>query len=147
VKKATVLRAKWFIKSHVAAIMLERAGKVTEARAAFNELLNFSQLTLGIINRDGLKPQYAANTPVEVMVSIVDAPDLDDAKNKLETTHKALVADSMVPLASVNLSKGGDAYDIEAMLMDGVNITGGDEEEEEVPAPKPEPKATKKAAK
>jgi hypothetical protein len=105
VNKASVLDSAWFSTNHAKAIAFEAAGQIAEAEQLFNELLNAAQLTLGVINRDGTKPQFQRDALVDVVIAVVDAADRDATGNKLDTTHKAIVAESIIPVAAVMLNK------------------------------------------
>jgi len=105
VNKMDIVNSAWFNEDLDKAIALETAGQLDEAAKLFDELMNASQLTLGVINRDGTKQQFASNQVVDVVCVIADVADRDAAKNKLATTHKAIVADSLTAVGAVTLSK------------------------------------------
>jgi hypothetical protein len=105
VRKATVLDSKWFTEGHANAIALERAGNSEAAEALFNELLNASQLTYGVINRDATKTQFAQDQMVDVTIGMTDVEDKDANGVGLGTFHKALIAEGMSPVASIILVK------------------------------------------
>lgn len=105
VNKASVLDSAWFNTNHAKAIALETAGQVAEAGELFGKLLNAAQLTMGIINRDGTKAQFQRDALVDVVIAVVDAADRDEQGNKLESTHKAIVAEAIIPVAATILSK------------------------------------------
>lgn len=105
VNKASVLDSAWFQQNHAKAIALEAAGNVEEARELFNQLLNSSQLSYGIINRDGTKQQFNRDQMVDLTIAVVDAVDRDEDGKETGTTHKALVVDGMSAVAATMLTK------------------------------------------
>jgi uncharacterized membrane protein len=117
VNKLPVIQSPWFKENHANAIALEAAGEVDQARELFNKLMNASQLTMGIINREGTKEQFASNQLVDVVLGTAEVEDKDASGNPTGTTHTALVAEGITAVAAVRLAKkalfGADVEEIE----------------------------------
>jgi hypothetical protein len=103
--KATVLDSQWFADNHAKAIALEAAGNVTEAEELFNELLNKSQLSYGVINRDGSKQQFASNQYVDAMIAMTDVKERDNEGKETGVTHKALIVESISAVGATIVGK------------------------------------------
>ena len=101
-----MLDSEWFNTQHAEAIALEQSGDKAAAEKLFNDLLNASQLSYGIINRDATKPQFMQDQLVDLQIDMVDVEDRDEAGNHIGTTHKAVVVAGMTPVAAVVLGKG-----------------------------------------
>jgi len=106
VNKASVCNSTMFTEGHAKAIALEAAGDKDEARILFDQLLNQSQLSFGIINNDGTKTQFFSGQTVDLLLDTVQVQDRDAAGNRLESTHEAIVVKSMTPVAAIVASKG-----------------------------------------
>jgi hypothetical protein len=103
--KLTVVDSPWFAENHAKAIALEAAGNTAEADALFNELLNKTQLTFSQINRDGMKPTFGSNQFVDCMIEVADVQDRDEAGNRLETSHRAVVVNTASAVQAAIASK------------------------------------------
>jgi hypothetical protein len=106
VSKGTVLDSPWFANAHAEACALEEAGHADEARALFNDLMNKSQLSFGIINRDGSKQQFASGQIVDIALDTTTVEDKDDAGNPTGTSHIALIVSSISPVQATVIGKG-----------------------------------------
>ena len=104
VSKQPVLDSPWFKKNEANAKALEAAGDPDGAREVFDNLMNASQLTMGIINRDGTKMQFGRDQLVDVVLGKTEVEDKENGKG-LGTFHTALIAEGITPVASVMLSK------------------------------------------
>jgi phosphotransferase system IIB component len=117
VSKLPVIQSPWFKTNHANAIALEAAGEVDQARELFNKLMNATQLTMGIINRDGTKAQFASNQLVDVVIGTASVEDKDANGNLLGTTHTALIAEGITPVTATKLTKqimfGADVEEID----------------------------------
>jgi hypothetical protein len=104
VNKLTVIDSKWFTEGHAKAIALEAQGLEKEAADLFNDLMNASQLSYGIINRDGTKKQFASGQTVDVLI---ESAQVEDKVNGVGvgTFHTALVVASISPVEAVILGK------------------------------------------
>jgi hypothetical protein len=87
--KGTVIDTPWFREQRIAALKLEKAGQHEEAEEIFRELLNKSQLTFNVINRDGMAKTFQKGEFIKAMIEVVDVADRDDDGNDLGTTHKS----------------------------------------------------------
>jgi len=106
VNKALVLDSPWFMQGHANAIALEQSGDTAAAEKLFNELLNASQLSYGVINNNGSKPRFTQDTPVEVAVELINVPErVDTQTGEITPAHKAVAVTGMTKLESVSLGK------------------------------------------
>jgi hypothetical protein len=88
--KGTVLDSAWFKEQRIAALKLEKAGELEEAEKIFGELLNKSQMTFNIINRDGMARTFQKGEFIKAKIQVVDVADRDEDGNDLGTTHKSV---------------------------------------------------------
>jgi hypothetical protein len=105
VNKSTVIDSKWFGDQHAAAIAAEQAGEIDKATAMFNELLNASQLSFGIINRDATKMQFTQDQVVDLSIGVTDVAEKDENGNPTGVSHKALIVEGCSPVAATLLTK------------------------------------------
>lgn len=105
VSKTSVEDSPWFIAAEAEAIALEIAGQTEMASELFDKLLNQSQLTLGIINRDGTKPQFSRDQVVDLFIGTAKVEDKKDGVPQ-GTFHMALIVKSITATGVVTLSQG-----------------------------------------
>jgi hypothetical protein len=126
VSKLPVIQSPWFKENHANAIALEAKGDVEAARELFNDLMNKTQLTFSIINRDGTKQQFASNQLVDVVLGKTEVEDKENGVG-VGTFHTALIAEGITPVAHVNLTKqamfGADVEEEEETMETPVEET------------------------
>lgn len=129
--------AKRFAPKWAEAIAAEKAGDAERAEELFNEVLNKTQLSMGIINNAGTAQQFGKGEIVKCFLDRAEAADRDDDGNKLDTTHHTVVISSMAPIAAKSLTKKGFSFD---------DVPVEDEKPEEELAKSAKPAAAKPAA-
>lgn len=104
VNKMSVVDSPWFAENHAKAIALEAAGQADAAAILFNDLLNKSQLSHGIINRDGTKTQFASGQTVDLAIGTAKVEDKIGGVGT-GTFHTALIVASISPVAALIVGK------------------------------------------